>query len=463
MRRRHFVASSVVSVLFVLLACQALPAEDAVWKVGTAKAKITPEKLFWMAGYAARDRPAEGTLHDLWIKVLVLQAGDDRPICRGHTGVVVASDLLGWPKGMYERVCAELKTRCELERSQIMLTATHTHTGPVLRDALYDIYPLDDRQRALIEEYSAALEKTAVATVVKALSELSPATLWAAEGSTNFAVNRRNNPQAQVGELLARGTALKGPVDHDVPVLAVRTPRGGLRAVVFGYACHTTTLSSYGWSGDYAGFAQIELEQSHPETLAMFHAGCGADQNPLPRREVGLCRRYGNMLAAAVEEALRTPMRPIAPRLRTGFQFVDLDYEKPLSQQQLKASAGKNGYEGRRARRLLSQLEQGKPFAESYPYPVQAWKLGADQLWISLGGEVVVDYSLRLKARYGRRTWVTGYCNDVMAYVPSRRVWEEGGYEAGAFSVYGLPTDRWTGDIQQRISGCVEGLVEDLK
>ena len=281
MRRRHFVASSVVSVLFVLLACQALPAEDAVWKVGTAKAKITPEKLFWMAGYGARDRPAEGTLHDLWIKVLVLQAGDDRPICRGHTGVVVASDLLGWPKGMYERVCAELKTRCELERSQIMLTATHTHTGPVLRDALYDIYPLDDRQRALIEEYSAALEKTAVATVVKALSELSPATLWAAEGSTNFAVNRRNNPQAQVGELLARGTALKGPVDHDVPVLAVRTPRGGLRAVVFGYACHTTTLSSYGWSGDYAGFAQIELEQSHPETLAMFRERLQGFKRPL--------------------------------------------------------------------------------------------------------------------------------------------------------------------------------------
>ncbi len=457
MRRRHFVASSVVSVLFVLLACRSLPAEDAVWKVGTAKAKITPGKLFWMAGYGARDRPAEGTLHDLWIKVLVLQAGDDRP------GVVVTSDLLGWPQGMYERVCGELKTRCELERSQIMLTATHTHTGPVLRDALYDIYPLDDKQRALIEEYSAALEKTAVATVVKALSQLSPATLWAAEGSTNFAVNRRNNPQAQVGELLARGTALKGPVDHDVPVLAVRTPQGRLRALVFGYACHTTTLSSYGWSGDYAGFAQLELEQSHPETLAMFHAGCGADQNPLPRRQISLCRRYGKMLAAAVEEVLRTPMRPITPQLRTGFQFVDLDYEKLLSQQQLKASAGKNGYEGRRARRLLNQLKQGKPFAQSYPYPVQAWKLGTDQLWISLGGEVVVDYSLRLKTKYGRRTWVTGYCNDVMAYIPSRRVWEEGGYEAGAFQVYGLPTDRWAGDIEQRISGCVERLVEGLK
>jgi hypothetical protein len=112
---------------------------------------------------------------------------------------------------------------------------------------------------------------------------------------------------------------------------------------------------------------------------------------------------------------------------------------------------------------LLKQVEQGKPFAKSYPYPVQAWKLGTEQLWISLGGEVVVDYSLRLKAEYGPRTWVTGYANDVMAYIPSQRVWQEGGYEAGAFSVYGLPTERWAEGIEERIAACVGRLVENLK
>lgn len=457
MRRRDFVASSIVAVFVALLPCGFLPAAEPVWKVGIAQAKITPEKPLWLAGYAARDRPAEGTLHELWIKVLVLQSTD------GGRAVFVASDLLGWPKDMSERVCAELKTGCKLDRSQVMLTATHTHSGPVLRDALYDIYPLDEKQRALIEEYTAALEKTAVATVVKALSQLTPATLWAGEAVTNFATNRRNNPQAEVDNLLARGLTLKGPVDHDVPVLAVRSPEGRLLAVVFGYACHGTTLSAYRWSGDYAGFAQIALQESHPGALAMSYAGCGADQNPLPRREVTLCRRYGHMLAAAVEEALRTPMRPIRPRLRTGFRLLDLDFEKVLSKSELEAAAGKGGYAGRRAERLLSQLNQGKTLAKSYPYPVQAWKLGSNQLWISLGGEVVVDYSLRLKATYGRRTWVAGYANDVMAYIPSRRVWEEGGYEAGAFSVYGLPTDRWAPDIEERIAACVGRLVKGLE
>lgn len=447
----------MATVLVALLPCRSPAADEPTWTAGIARAKITPEKLFWMAGYAARDRPAEGTLHDLWLKVLALQTP------AGHRAVVVTSDLLGWPKGMYENVCAELKTRCGLDRSQIMLTASHTHSSPVLRGALYDIYPLDEEQRALIEQYSAALEKTAVATVAEALSQSTPATLWAGEGTTNFAVNRRNNPQAEVDELFARGQTLKGPVDHDVPVLAVRTSEGRLLAVVFGYACHNTTLSSYGWSGDYAGFAQIALQEGHPDTLAMFYSGCGGDQNPLPRREVGLCRRYGNMLAAAVEEVLRTPLRPITPRLQTAFEFVDLDYGEPLSEAKLQALAGNTSYEGRWAGRLLEQFKQGKPLAKSYPYPVQVWKLGTEQLWISLGGEVVVDYPLRLKAQHGRQTWVTGYSNDVMAYIPSHRVWQEGGYEAGAFSVYGLPTDRWAEEIEQRIIGCVDRLVGNLK
>jgi hypothetical protein len=333
----------------------------------------------------------------------------------------------------------------------------------VLQDALYDIYPLDEQQRAMIAEYSAALEKTAVATVVKALSQLTPASLRAGEGTTNFAVNRRNNPQLQVEDLLARGEVLKGPVNHDVPLLAVRAPEGRLLAVVCGYACHCTTLDAYQWSGDYAGFAQLALEQSHPGAMAMFWAGCGSDQNPLPRREVAICRRYGNMLAAAVEEVLRTPLRPIAPQLRTGYQLLDLGFEKPPSEAQLQALAEKGGYEGRWAGRLLQELKEGKPFAKSYPYPVQVWRLGDDQLWISLGGEVVVDYSLRLKAKYGPRTWITGYANDVMAYIPSRRVWEEGGYEAGAFSVYGLPTQRWTPDIEERITACVDRLVKSVQ
>ena len=453
MRRRAFLLISIVCLGFVLLSGGLLPAGETTWKVGTARAKITPEKPLWLSGYGGRNRPAEGTLHDLWIKVLALEATD------GHRAVVVASDLLGFPQGMYDSICEELRAKCDLDRAQIMLTASHSHTSPVLKDALYDIYPLDDEQRALIEEYSLALEKTIAKAVVEALSQMTPATLHAGEGTATFAVNRRNNRASEVPGLRERGVPLKGPVDHRVPVLAVRTPEGELRAVVVGYACHCTTLSFYQWSGDYAGFTQIALEKSHPEMQAMFYQGCGADQNPLPRRSVEVCRNYGEMLAAAVEEVLAKPMRPVAPRLRTRLEFLNPAFGQQPTAAELETAAAGGGYRGRWGKRLLEKLQEGGQFETSYPrYPVQVWKLGTDQLWIALGGEVVVDYALFFQAKYGPQTWVAGYTNDVMAYIPSHRVWQEGGYESGAFSVYGLPAVRWTEDLEEQITRCVDRL-----
>jgi len=433
--------------------------ESAAWKLGGAQAKITPEEPLWMAGYGGRNQPAEGTLHDLWIKVLALEATD------GGQAVVVTSDLLGFPKGVADRICAEVQTRCLLDRSRIMLTCSHTHCGPVLAGALYDIYPFETHteQPARIEAYSNALAAKVVAAAAEALAKLGPGTLWAGQGTTDFAVNRRNNPQAKVEEIRKRGEALRGPVDHDVPVLAARTPDGKLLAVVFGYACHNTSLGFYQWCGDYAGFAQLALQERHPSLIAMFAIGCGADQNPLPRRTVELCQKYGTMLADAVDGVVQKPMRPLAARIRAAFEVLDLPFgEQPTREKLEKLAKGKD-YQARWAKRMLAELDQGKVWAKSYPYPVQVWKLGDDRLWSALGGEVVVDYSLRFKAKFGPQTWGTGYANDVMSYIPSHRVWEEGRYEAGAFSVYGLPAERWCEDIEERIAACVERLAGQVK
>jgi hypothetical protein len=434
-----------------------LRADESTWKVGLAQAKITPQEAIWMAGYAARNRPAEGTIHELWVKVLAIEDTE------GNRGVVVTSDVLGFPREVSEGICGALKQQYGLERSQIMLASSHTHSGPVVGTSLTDCYPLDDAQIRSIERYTVWLEETIVKTIATALSRSTPATLWAAEGMTDFAVNRRNNRAADVDRLREQGQPLKGPVDHRVPVLAVRTPEGGLEAAVFGYACHNTTLSDYEWCGDYSGFAQIALETKYPGAAAMFQSGCGADQNPLPRRSVELCAKYGQMLADAVSQVLEGPMRPLDARLGTAFEAIKLEYGQQPTRADLESLASGTGYQARWAKRLLAQLDAGGTFDTAYnAYPVQVWQLGGTQRWIVLGGEVVVDYPLMFKERYGPECWVTGYANDVMAYIPSRRVWEEGGYEAGAFRVYGLPADRWTPDIQDRIAACVEKLVDKL-
>lgn len=454
--------------LLALATAGAADAGGTGWRAGIATAEITPATALWMAGYGGRDHPAEGRLHPLFIKVLALEDG------RGRRALVLSSDLLGIPQSIYHHTCAALKEKLGLERAQVMLHASHSHCTPVLRGALYDAYvAMPDSQPPLIERYSTELEAKIVDTAVRAFAALAPAKLAAGQGITRFAVNRRNNPEAAVGQLRDQG-ALKGPSDHSVPVLAVSDARGALKAVVFGYACHNTTLSFYQWAGDYAGFAQIALERNHPGMTALFFSGCGADQNPLPRRELFLAQRYGEMLAAAVEETLLQTPSPLAPTLETAHEFATLKLGDEPTEAELtefaKIAPGRPATtQTKWAARLLAERKAGKTVARSYPYPVQAWRLGGRQLWIALGGEVVVDYALRFKAEFGPDTWVAGYANDVMAYIPSARVLGEdkwprtsgrNGYEGNtSMYVYGLPAHRWADDVEHTIAEAVRRVV----
>ena len=442
-------------LLAFFLACSPLPAAEALWKAGVARANITPTTPLLLAGYASRDKPAEGKVMELWIKALALE--DEQ----GHRAIVLTSDTLGIPQSIYQSVCAALKAKFELQPEQIILSASHTHCGPVLRGALYDMYPLDDAQRLLIENYSAELETNIVKTIGKALADLAPARISSGQGSTSFAVNRRNNREADVPKLIQEGV-LKGPVDHAVPVLAVFLPEGKLKAVLFGYACHNTVMSFYKWSGDYAGFAQIALEKSHPEATAMFFMGCGGDQNPLPRQQLALAERYGNMLAAAVEEVLLSPPRAVPPRLKTSMEMVNLNFGPAPTEVELEKMLQDKAPSHRHwAARLLAQLKAGKPFIRTYPFPIQAWRLGDTQFLITLGGEPVVDYARKFKQEFGPQTWVAGYCNDVMTYIPSARVLKEGGYEGGGAMIpYGQPALRWADDVEDVITASTRRLME---
>jgi len=447
----------------LVITTQVANADDASWKAGVAKADITPGTGMWMAGYGSRDHPAEGTLHKLWIRVLALEDAT------GHVGIVLSSDTLGISQTIYKNTCQSLKEQFDQEPDQIMLHCSHTHSGPVLRGALLDVYPLDAAQLKLIDAYSRRLENQIVESVGKALANMGPAKVFGGQGKATFAVNRRNNSEGNV-PLLRQEGRLKGPVDHDVPVLAVRNADNALLAVVFGYACHNTNLSWYQWSGDYAGFAQYALEDVYPDALAMFYMGCGADQNPIPRRTLELARGYGLRLAAAVERVLAEPMQEFHAELQTELEMITLNLGKEPTREELAtlAAAGKN-YRNRWAARLLKKLESGETLERTYPYPLQAWKLGNKQLWITMGGEVVVDYALGFKQQYGADAWIAGYCNDVMAYIPSLRVLDEdkppsSGYEGNtSMMVYGRAAFRWADDIEDLIASTVRRLVKRLE
>ena len=301
-----------------------------------------------------------------------------------------------------------------------------------------------------------------VAAVGDAIDDLEPARLSSGTGLADFAVNRRNNREPDVPMLREMGL-LEGPVDHDVPVLAVHCGEK-LKAVVFGYACHATVLSFYQWSGDYPGFAQIAVEEQHPGTIAMFWAGCGADQNPLPRRTPELAMEYGGRLAAAVDEVLQNQMDSISGDLAAAYSEIDLNFASLPTREDLEAKLkSADRFDVGLGEHLLKQWDADGGLSPTYPYPIQTWRLGDGPTWITLGGEVVVDFSLRLKMELGPDdVWVAGYANDVMAYIPSLRVLREGGYEGGrAMRYYGLPAP-WAEDVEELVINEVHRQADSL-
>lgn len=432
---------------------------DATWKAGVARAAITPDQPVWLAGYGTK-RPPDGKLHDLWMKALALEDP------HGHRVVLITSDFQGVPKSMSDIVFGQLLQRFQLARHQVMFTFSHNHCGPRLGDDLVDYYPVESDQVQLVATYTIAMQEKLVAMVGESLDRLEPATVHSGNGHTDFAVNRRNNVEAEVSTQRAQGIPLKGPVDHNVPVLLVKGLDGKAIAIVFGYACHPTTLNFNTWCGDYPGFAQLEIEQHLPNVTAMFVNTCGGDQNPLPRRTVELCQRYGHMLAVAVRQAVEErPLRPITPRLHSSFEMIKLPYLEVMTRDTLHtALQDTNEIRGRWAARMLQKLDEGETFAGSYPYPIHAWRLGEDLLMLGMGAETVVDYALRFKREFGESTWVCGYTDDMIAYIPSRRVWEEGGYEGGSnLYEYGRPALRWAGDIEDRIAAAMHHAVQQVR
>ncbi len=433
--------------------------DEATWQAGVAKVNITPPKFMPMSGYASRGaKHADEKLTDLWAKALILQDAT------GRRALLVTCDIIGLDRGLSLSICDALQKRCDLRRDQIALCASHTHTGPVVAKNLRPMHYmlLKEADRQLVDDYAKFVQERIVAAAAAAIKNQAPAKLAWGSGAATFAVNRRNNPAAQVPQLRQQGK-LRGPYDHDVPVLAIRDEPGKLTAVVFGYACHCTVLSSFQWSGDYAGFAQIEVENRHPECVALFWAGCGGDQNPLPRRQVELARDYGRQLGDAVSAVLGGEMRPVASTLKTTYREIDLALaELPTRKQLEQDTQSTNKYAAARAKHLLRQVDVGQPLSQTYPYPIGVWRIGKHATFVFLGGEVTVEYPLRLKKEMGEEdlqganVWVAGYANDVMAYIPSLRVLNEGGYEgASAMIYYGLPTT-WTADVEEAVVGEVQ-------
>jgi neutral ceramidase len=419
-----------VKLLPLLMLAHAL-CGAAGFKAGLASLPITPAGPARLSGYAARTRPSTGVALPLHAKALALQDA-------GGRFLLITLDLVTIPANFAADVAGRIGAAHRIPRPRILLNCSHTHAGPVLAPNVYTMPEVEPAAAPAVDRYTEWLKGEVVKVAAAALANLAPARLSLSHGRAGFAANRRQvTPKG-----IRIGVNPDGPVDHDVPVISIHSPSGQLRGVIFAYACHPTTLGGDNLliGGDYAGFAQAEVEKRHPGTVALFVQLCGADQNPSPRGAMDLAARHGASLAAAVEQVLGKKGKPLRPPLRAALETAELPFPRYPRERFQTRLADTNAFRAGHARRMLELIDTGRPIL-SIPYPVHAIRFGKDATLIALGGEVVIDYALRAKREFKREdTIVAGYSNDVMCYIPSVRVLREGGYEADDSLIYdGMP------------------------
>ena len=422
----------LTGALLVCLAVLCADAAETEWSVGLAMVKITPDKPVPMAGYASRTKPFEKVEQDIYAKALALED------LQGRRAVLVTTDLIGISSAVAEPVCLRIQEKTKLARSRILLSSSHTHSAPTLRleeRADPGLTPDDARN---IVAYTRNLQDKLVEVATQALSRLEPAQLSLGLGVAHVAMNRR--------EFTPRGVILgenpRGLVDRSVPLLRIDSLEGRLRAVLFGYACHNTTLTQTNFSlcGDYAGFAQAYIQEQHPGALAMFMIGCGGDANPYPRGTMNHAREHGAALGKEVCRVLDASLRRVGGPLTCVFDQASLPLQQFSRAELDKMATTGPSWQTGNAKALLAKLERGEKIESAYDCPVAVWQFGTNLTLVALSGEVVVDYVPLVEQAIGPlQLWIAAYCNDVFGYLPSARVLREGGYECrGLYTTEGF-------------------------
>lgn len=395
------------------------------YQVGAAKIDITPDFPVRLSGYGGRREEADTVEQRIWAKALAVRNGAERP------AVLITVDNCGVPDYITEEVAAKVKEDAAVPREQFVICSTHTHSAPYLSGVLRTLFgvPVPKAHQENIDRYTRELTEKLKQVAKAALTDLCPGSLSWGEGRVGFADNRRTKG---------------GPVDHALPMLRAVGANGGLRAILTSYACHCTTLGGdfNAVCGDWAGYASNYIEADYPDATALVAIGCAGDANPAPRTGLNFARQHGHAIAAEVNRLLGSELTAIEGKLTGQVKRIDLPFDTLPTRQEWEKRVEGGGAIGYHAQIQLDRLDRGESLQTALPYPIQTWTFGDELAVVFLPGEVVVDYSVRLKRECDTsRLWVNAYCNDVPCYIPSRRILREGGYEGeGAVIYYDRPT-----------------------
>lgn len=419
--------------------------------VGVSRVDVTPTHPVLLAGYGGRTTEHEGVDTPLWARAMVI--GQTKP------AVIVALDNCGVTQAITDRLAKRL-AKSGVAADRLVVATTHTHNAPTLVGYAPIVWkgrttPEQDKR---VEAYTNFVIDKMQQAVAEALTRREPMTLEWAQGRATFGGNRRviNN-----GNWAGFGHQRNAPVDHSLPVLAARDAKGDVRAVWANYACHCTTVGGRNRiSGDWAGFANTWIEKEFGKAVSLMTIGCGADVGPQPSGNLAIAEEHGRAIATETKRLLAEKTTPLGGAPTIVARQIKLPLAKPKPRAHWEEQLKSGGFHHQLAKAMLARLDATGEIPAEVNYPVSVWKFDTDLAMVFLAGEVVVDYSVRLKRELDwSRLWLNAWANDMPGYIPSRRILREGGYEADFSQVYYEQPGRYDSAVEDKLVNTIRELV----
>jgi hypothetical protein len=425
-------------VFLVVATAIAIPASAGELRVGAASTNITPPPAIPMAGYYA-ERGASGVHDDLFAKTIVLNS-------QGAFAALVAIDLITTPPDLVEEARREIERAAGIPAANVMISATHSHTGPVL-----DTKSPFGGKSQLVARYRAELPGKIADAVRQAKTRMVAAKLSAARGREgSIAFNRRYhmkdgtvgwNPGKRNPAILKPA----GTIDPDVPFVFFASSDGKSLATYVNYAVHLDNIGAPLISADMpATLSRCLADFKGPEMLTLFTAGCCGDVNHIDvnwsenQSGFGNAARMGTILAA---EVLRNwpGLRPVEfDAIRVKSTLVSLapaelkehdidDARATIARVEVSQSKRPSFLEMVQAYKVRDvAARNGRP----YEVEVQVIALGNEIAWVSLPGEIFTELGLAIKQDSPFPfTIIAELANGSIGYIPSRRAYAQGNYE----------------------------------
>jgi hypothetical protein len=402
--------------------------------LGTAKVDITPTQPLPLAGFAHRTGVFEDILHPLHARILLLIQQDI--VGAAPAALVISADLIWWGPEYVSLLRNKILDTLGLDKALVILHATHNHSGPQTTAQFVPAIGQMD------SHYISVLESSVLEGVHRAIENVEPVYIDRASGLCHFNVNRRKTVNGRV--IMAPN--YDGVADPEVIVTRFRTAAGLTKALLVHYACHPTTTADNCVSPDFPGVGMEFIERAlGNNAVAAYLQGCCGDVRPDLTSDKKFYRGHdtdvqglGLLLAGEVLAILRRPMQPCFPCvLKTRRSVVSLNYQALPSRRTLQANRRRTDIIGEWSRLLLEHPER---LQRSVQLVSDVLHISSNLSVLTMNAEMVAQYGLFVKKKFGGRILPVAYSNGMIGYVPTAKQVLEGGYETTDSCYYfGLP------------------------